>query len=190
MNRNGLFWGLVGMLLLSAALFAKGAVARKSALTKATVTVETGSIVRLDKPIDGDTILVRIGEDTLTLRLVGIKAFNPDLSRDPFAGWGKEAVSCINRLADEKPLRVLANVPAKDKAGRLLATLYVDDEDLALELVKLGVAMVYTAFPFPQMQSYLRAQATARAERKGLWGDPAAVTRADALAREWREEAQ
>ena len=184
-----MFWGLVSMLLLCAALFAKGAVARKAALTKPTVTVETGSLVRLDKPIDGDTLLVRIGEDTATLRIVGIKAFNPDLLRDPFAGWGKEAMSTINRLSDGKPLRVLANVPAKDKAGRILATLYVDDEDLGLELVRQGLAMVYTAFPFPEMQSYLRAQATARGERKGLWGDPAAVTRAEALARVWREEA-
>lgn len=183
-----MFWGLVAMLLVSAALFAKAAVARKAALTKAVVAVETGSIVRLDKPIDGDTLLIRIGDDTASLRLVGIKAFNPDLTKDPFAGWGKEAVSTIRRLADDKPLRVLANVPPKDKAGRLLATLYVDDEDLALELVRQGVVMVYTAFPFPQMQSYLRLQATARAERKGLWGDPAAVVRADALARQWREE--
>lgn len=187
MNRNRVYWGLVATLLVSAALFARGAVARKVALNKPTVTVETGSIVRLEKPIDGDTLLVRIGEDTVTLRIVGIKGFNPDLTRDPFAVWGKEAMTAINRLAEQKPLRVLANVPAKDKSGRVLATLYVDDEDLALELVRLGVALVYTAYPFPQMQSYLRAQATAKAERKGLWGDPGAVARADALAREWRE---
>ena len=49
--------------------------------------------------------------------------------------------------------------------------------------------MVYTAFPFPQMQSYLREQAGARAARKGLWADPAAAARADALAIAWREEA-
>ena len=82
----------------------------------------------------------------------------------------------------------MAHLPARDKFGRILATLYVDDQDLALGLVRDGLAMVYTAFPFPQMQAYLREQAVARAERKGLWGDPAATARAEALGREWREE--
>ena len=163
--------------------------ARKFAIVKPSVIVETGAIVRLEKIVDGDTILVKVGEETATVRIVGIKAFDPDLNKDPFAVYGREAVSQIARVARDKRIRVLTHVPAKDKFGRILATLYVDDQDLALGLVRDGVAMVYTAFPFPQMQVYLREQAAARAERKGLWGDPLALTRADALGVEWREEA-
>lgn len=184
-----MFWGLVLLLLASSAFFARGATARKSAIVKPSVTIETGAAVRLEKVVDGDTILVKVGDDTATVRIVGIKAFDPDLHKDPFAVYGKEAVAQITRVAGDKRIRVLAHVPAKDKFGRVLATLYVDDQDVALGLVRDGVAMVYTAFPFPQMQSYLREQALARAERKGLWGDAAAAARADALGREWREEA-
>lgn len=189
MNRNGVFWGLVLALLVASAFFARGAVARKAAVAKPALVVETGAVVRLEQIVDGDTLLVRVAGETTTLRIVGIKTFNPDASRDPFAGYGKEAVSLIGRLASDRPLRVLANVPPKDRFGRLLATLYVDDQDLGLALVRAGVALVYTAFPFPMMATYLREQEAARAERKGLWGDPAAVVRADLLAREWREEA-
>lgn len=184
-----MFWGLVLLLLASSALFARGALHRKAAIVKPSVTIETGAVVRLEKVVDGDTILVRVGDETASVRIVGIKAFDPDLTKDPFAVYGKEAVAQLTRVAGEKRIRVMAHVPAKDKHGRILATLYVDDQDLALGLVRDGLAMVYTAFPFPQMQSYLREQAAARVERKGLWGDPAAAIRADALGREWREEA-
>ena len=189
MNRNAAYWLLVSILLVASAAFGSSALARKAAVAKPGVTVETGALVRLEKPVDGDTLLVKVGDDTATLRLVGVKTFDQDATKDAFSGYGREAVNAINVIAQDKPLRVLGNVPAKDKHGRILATLFVDDEDLGLALVRRGVAMVYTAFPFPSMPSYLREQEIARAERKGLWGDPAAVKRADLLARQWREEA-
>jgi endonuclease YncB( thermonuclease family) len=182
------FWSLVALLLLAAAGFARGAVLRKASIAKPAITVETGAIVHLVKTIDGDTLLVRYNEDTVALRMIGIKCFDPDGTRDPFAGWGQQATHLLVERLREKPLRVMAHNPGKDKHGRALATLFLDGDDVGLDLVRRGLAMVFTAYPFPSMSRYLQEQEAARAERRGFWADAAATKRADLLAAEWREE--
>ena len=88
------------------------------------------------------------------------------------------------------PMResVLLNTPPKDTHGRSLATLFVDDKDVALSLIKRGLVVVYTPYPFPALPLYLSAQDRARAERRGLWGNEAASARAAAVAKAWENE--
>jgi endonuclease YncB( thermonuclease family) len=77
--------------------------------------------------------------------------------------------------------------PPKDKQGRTLATLFVDDEDVALKLIGDGLVLVYTQFPFPAMHEYLHEQEKAKNEHRGLWSDPLATQRAQLLVQEWRK---
>ena len=105
------------------------------------------------------------------------------------AAHGEAGKNALERALEDKPIRVLLGTPPKDKHGRALATLYVDDEDVGLRLVRTGHVLVYTAYPFPGMQRYLDAQAQAKSERKGLWADDAAAARAEALLAIWRKEA-
>lgn len=189
MHGHRKFWTLVLALFLAAAFFARGAVLRKASIAKPDIVVDTGAVVHLVKTIDGDTLLVRVEKETVALRMIGIKCFDPDGTRDPFAGWGQQATHWLVEHLREKPLRVLAHHPAKDKHGRALATLYLDGDDIGLELIRQGLAMAYTPYPFAAMSRYLQEQETARAARRGFWADPAAAKRADLLAAEWREEA-
>lgn len=159
-------------------------------LTAASATVNTGDLVKLVSVTDADSIVVRNpGGEDVSVRLLGIKALEGAPGKDALTAHGAVGKAALERALEDKPIRVLLGSPPKDKHGRALATLYVDDEDVGLRLVRNGNVLVYTAYPFPGMQRYLDSQAQAKSERKGLWGDDAAASRADALLAIWRKEA-
>ena len=162
----------------------------RRALTQANASVSTGDLVKLVSVTDADSIVVRNpGGEDVPVRLLGIKALEGAPGKDALTAHATVAKGTLERALEDKPVRVLLGNPPKDKPGRALATLYVDDEDVGLRLVRDGHVLVYTAYPFPGMQRYLDAQAQAKSERKGLWGDDAAAARADALLALWRKEA-
>jgi micrococcal nuclease len=176
--------------LLSASVFfgVEGHRARGE-IAKAGASVQTGELVTLVSITDGDSIIVQnpAGEH-VGIRVLGVKALE-GTGKDPFATHATDATNALRRALESKPIRVLVGVPPKDKYGRFLATLFVDDRDVGLTLVGEGLALVYTAYPFPAMQRYLDEQAKAKSDRKGLWNDPAAVARAELLLGVWRKEA-
>jgi micrococcal nuclease len=158
-------------------------------IVKAGASVQTGELVTLVSVTDGDSVLVQnSGGDQVAVRVLGVKAFQGS-GKDPFAIYANEATSSLRRALEGKPIRVLVGAPPKDKYGRFLATLFVDDHDVGLGLVGEGLALVYTAYPFPAMQRYLDEQDRAKKERKGLWNDAAATSRAELLLAAWRKEA-
>lgn len=162
----------------------------RGALTQANASVATGDLVKLVSVTDADSIVVRNpGGDDVPVRLLGIKALEGAQGKDALTAHSTVAKGALERALEDKPVRVLLGSPPKDKHGRALATLYVDDEDVGLRLVREGHVLVYTAYPFPGMQRYLDAQAQAKSERKGLWADDASAARADALLSIWRKEA-
>ncbi len=180
-----LFWALIVVLLGTAAFHGAKAERLRRELQTATATIATGDSVTLSKVLDGDTVLVTTSTgDTVTVRLVGVKAFDPN-TRDEAGPIGQAAEQALARKLADRPIEVELAEPPKDSHGRTLATLLVNGEDAALALVREGMTLVYTRYPFPEMATYLKEQEVARAERRGLWADPRMVTRADGLAREW-----
>jgi micrococcal nuclease len=116
-----------------------------------------------------------------------IKSFRPEPEGDSSARIGKEAISTLANLSENQKLRVQLAEPPKDVHGRTLATLYASGEDLGMELVERGLALVYTVHPFPAMSTYLQQQHAARAEHRGLWADAELGKRAELLVREWEQ---
>lgn len=192
MERSTLaFWTVVFAMLGAAAFFGLNAEARRREAQKSEAAVETGEIVTLERILDADTITVRKeGGETVAVRIVGIKAFNPQPAREPTARWGLAARDALEKACREKPIRVMLGTPPQDKHGRTLATLYVDDRDVGLDLVRAGVALVYTVYPFPSMSMYLGEQEAAQGKQKGLWGDAVVAERARLLSQEWRRQAK
>jgi endonuclease YncB( thermonuclease family) len=169
--------------------FALGVRRQRQQILQSGPALTNGALVTLASVVDGDTVIVRLESgDTASVRLLGIKAFAAGQGRDPSDRFGHEAMAAIERKAADKPLRVLLNSPPKDKYGRYLALLFVDEEDLGLDLVRRGLALVYTVYPFQAMALYLQEQESAHADRRGLWADAAAAKRAELLVREWRAE--
>jgi endonuclease YncB( thermonuclease family) len=185
-----IFWTLIAALVGASIFFARGAEEQRREARAAVAKLESGEIVSLAEVVDGDTLLVQTAaDDKVSVRLLGVKAFDTKLDKDVTGAYGQAAVDALRRTLEGKPIRVLLHSTPKDKYGRVIATLYVDERDVGLELVKEGLALAYTVYPFPTMQIYLKDQELARADRRGLWGNPDAVVRADALALEWRKQA-
>ena len=186
-----LFWSLIAVLLSASLFFAMNAEQRRKSVQAGSGKIDSGDLVRLMKVIDGDTVqVVREGQEPVTVRLIGIKSFNAKVEKDVVTPFGLAAVEALQRMMTDRPVRVMLNTTPKDKNGRYLATLFSDDQDIALYLVRQGLVLVYTVYPFPAMQGYLQEQEQARAGRRGLWASSAASERALAMINEWRGQSQ
>jgi len=185
------FWSIIVVLVGMSVFYGVNAEQQRRTVQSASGKIESGDLVRLIKVVDGDSLVAaREGQTPVTIRLVGIKSFDAKVEKDIVSPFAQAAMESIQRGMADRSARVLLNATPKDRHGRYLATLYVDDEDLALRLVRQGLALVYTVYPFPAMQSYLQEQEQARAGRRGLWSNAAVTERAVALIREWRNQNQ
>lgn len=181
---------LVVVLLAASMVFGFGAEGRRRQVQTSETNLVTGDVVTLVEVVDGDTVLLAKDGERVAVRILGIKAVEANAPKDPAAQFGQRSILELKRLLADKPIRVLVNDPPKDTHGRTLAELFVDDQDVALELVRRGLVLVYTVHPFPSMSMYLQEQARSRAERVGLWGSPEAAKRAGLLSQEWSKRAK
>ena len=182
------FWSIIAVLFGASTFYGLGVLSQVHTTHRAAGSLVSGDIVQLAKVIDGDTVLVEKDEaESVIVRILGIKAFESKIQHDVTAAYGRAAEEALGR-AGERPLRVLLNNPAKDRRGRTLATLFSGDQDVGLRLVRDGLALVYTVYPFPAMPLYLNAQEQARTEQRGLWADREVRERAEAIMREWQRQ--
>lgn len=182
-----LFWTLITLLLGSSLFFGINAEQQRRSVQRSSGSIENGDLIRLVRVIDGDSLqAAREGQEPVTIRLVGIRAFDAKVEKDVFSPFARSAVEALQRSLQDRLARVLLNTTPKDRRGRYLATLYADDQDVALRLINQGLVLVYTVYPFPNMQLYLHEQELARAGRRGFWSNAEATERALALTREWR----
>jgi endonuclease YncB( thermonuclease family) len=179
------------VLLAASLFFGIGAERQRRQSIPKEVALSTGDLVHLKQVVDGDTLLVKSDADeTMTIRLLGVKAFPTKPDKDPVSQFGKAAMSELERTLRDRPMRVMLHSTPKDRHGRFLAELFADDQNVSLKLVEKGLALVYSAFPFPSMSLYLHEQELARSERRGLWAVPEVAMRADLLIRQWSKEKQ
>ena len=192
MERNTLiFWSLVAVLVSAALYFGLNAEQRRKSVQAGSGKIDSGDLVRLMKVIDGDSVQVaRDGQEPVTVRLIGIKSFDAKVEKDVVTPFGQAARDALQLAMSGRPVRVMLNATPKDKHGRYLATLFADEQDIALQLVRQGLVLVYTVYPFPAMQLYLQEQEIARSGRKGFWANSEASERALAMIREWRGQSQ
>jgi micrococcal nuclease len=188
---SGLFWAAIIVLFGAAAFFTLSVRLEMRQVQGSRAMIESGTIVTLTKVIDGDSVLVtQEGQGSAPVRILGIKSFDAKIEKDVVTPYGQAAVQSLERILSDRPIRVLLNATAKDRHGRYIATLYVDDQDVGLRLIKEGLVLVYTVYPFPAMSLYLEQQDLARANRRGLWGNNDVADRALALAKAWQRQTQ
>jgi micrococcal nuclease len=122
--------------------------------------------------VDGDTIELSTGRKA---RYIGIDT--PETRKKEGGEWvfrpevyAVEAKARNLELVFGKPLELEFDLEKEDKYGRYLAYVYADGVMVNLQLVKEGLATVYT-FP-PNLRYYremVRFQKEAFEERRGLW---------------------
>lgn len=192
MHRNAvLFWMVIGILFSASLFYGLNAGKQRRSIHHSGGTLASGDVVRLDRVIDGDTVMVvKEGDSPATVRILGIKSFDAKVAKDPSAFIGKASVNGLEYRMAGRPIRIMLNSTPRDSRGRYLATLYVKDTDIGLEMIREGLVLVYSVYPFPAMSIYLHEQELARARKKGLWSDPEVKRRAIALIEEWQGQAQ
>jgi micrococcal nuclease len=128
----------------------------------------------VSRVVDGDTIHIqRQGSSGETIvRLLGVDA--PEM-HDPTTGrpahWAERAKSYVQARADRKNVTiVLEPIETRDRYGRLLAYVYLSDNDcLNIDLVHDGQAYADRRFPHSYHSQYAQAENDARRKQRGLW---------------------
>jgi micrococcal nuclease len=186
-----LFWGCITLLLSASFFYGFNANKMRRSLHGSEGKVNSGDVVTLERVIDGDSVIVaQEGQKPASIRILGIKTLDASIEKDVVTPYGQAAVDTLKRLMANRSVRILLHSTPKDRYGRYIAMLYVDDQDIGLHLVKEGLALVYTVYPFPTMSFYLQEQELARAGRRGLWANTEVTSRALALIREWQGRSQ
>lgn len=117
----------------------------------------TGKIVSI---LDGDTIiLLDSNNEQIRVRLEGIDC--PEKSQ-PFGQMAKQATSSF---IYGKEVRIITS--GKDRYGRTIGFIYIDDICVNKELLRLGLAWHYKAYNNDPELAKLEEQA--RASKIGIW---------------------
>lgn len=115
---------------------------------------------------DGDTLLVKIGNKKEKVRLLGV-----DTAEIAQGYWGSEAQKFTEKTTKGKEIKLETDVQERDKYGRLLAYVYVDNVFINELLVKEGYAQLLTYAPnVKYVDTLKKSQEEAKASSKGIWG--------------------
>jgi endonuclease YncB( thermonuclease family) len=131
---------------------------------------------------DGDTVTVLdSAKQQHRVRIAGIDA--PEKAQS----FGASAKENLSRLAFGKPADLRCS--KRDRYGREVCSLYVDDRDVGLEQVRGGYAWWFREYAREQSPEdrkiYAAAESAARAARRGLWQDAVPTAPWD-----WRRQAR
>ncbi|MFH1790352.1 MAG: thermonuclease family protein [bacterium] len=121
--------------------------------------------------IDGDTIQLTDGR---TVRYIGIDA--PETQKKTQTGqcFADESTNANKKLVNGAQIRMAKDISNKDKYGRLLRYVYVDNIFVNQYLVENGFAIAKAYLPdVYYKQEFKSAQEKSKTEKKGLWADNA-----------------
>ena len=134
----------------------------------------------------GHEIVVKKGDKTARIRLVGVYAFDPKIRRkNEIVNFADMAVSTWDKRFAGKDLEVTLEFEETDPRGRYLGQAHFGGEDIAEAMIREGLLAVYTEYSFRRSAVYHAAEAEARNAVRGIWSSDIAVERLKALRRTW-----
>jgi micrococcal nuclease len=137
-----------------------------SAATTTSSTVAQNELPQVLSVGDGDTLRVRQGGQTITVRLGCIDA--PESTQTP---WGQHSASRLKQLLPAGQAVQMREIE-RDRYGRTVAELFLGNQSVNLMMVREGQAVVYTQYIdncAATKDQYLAAEAQAKAQRLGFW---------------------
>ena len=136
----------------------------------ASTTDGRGIVVRV---IDGDTIVVRIGGREENVRLLGIDTPETHKPETPVECFGPEASDRLTALLPQgSAVRLVRDVEARARYGRLLAYVYRDSDGLFVDVTMVSEGYAGTLAIPPNLahrDEFDAAAAAAQGARRGLW---------------------
>ncbi len=126
---------------------------------------------KVTRVYDGDTLKAHGHDIEIKVRLVGIDA--PETSKkkghpgQPYSQQAKKYLVglILNKTVDIKGYGL-------DRYNRILGVIYLNNQNVNLEMIKTGLAEVYRGNPPKGFDTapYLEAEKRAREAKKGIWG--------------------
>ena len=137
-------------------------------LFQAAASAENTRSARVHWVIDGDTFEIEGGE---RVRLIGIDSPEYEPWKNYVQFYGKEAAEYAKSLLTGKTVLLEEDVEKKDRYGRTLAYVYLEDGQFVnLLLVQNGSARAKYYRPNIRRETVLKnAERIACAQKKGLW---------------------
>jgi len=187
---NVIFGLCVGALFLLSAYFTLSVELRRARWSSGeeATAVESGAAVEVVEVIDGDEVSVSGEHGAFIVRLQGIKAFKAASNDFEIGPIGAACVRALRSLVRGREVTVVFAEHKEDRAGRLVAYLEVDGQDVGRQLVDRGLALVYSKYPFDRERIYESAELRAKTRAEGMWGTPTARHRAEELKGRWGSE--
>lgn len=134
---------------------------------------DAGAPATVERVVDGDTLVVRLGGQQDRVRLIGIDTPETKKPDSPVECFGPEAADRLTALTPPgAEVRMLRDVEERDVYDRLLAYVFLPDGDFVnLRLVTEGFATTLSIEPNTAFApEFSAAEAAARQARLGLWG--------------------
>lgn len=132
----------------------------------ASLNLPTATVVSVG---DGDTLRMDYQGENITLRFACIDS--PETSQTP---WGAAATERLRQLTP-RGSTIQFREADTDRYGRLVAEVYAGGQNINLQMVREGHAVVYTQFlrSCPDTQDLLlQAETQARQQRLNFWNQP------------------
>ena len=120
--------------------------------------------------VDGDTLIVKMDNMKDRVRLIGVNTPETVHPEKPVEYFGKEASAFTKEMVEGKKVLLKYDFQKRDKYGRLLAYVYLEDGRLLnAEIIKQGYGFAYTKYPFTYLDAFREYEKEARDNKRGLW---------------------
>ena len=136
-------------------------------------SVGSDQLVRVQRVVDGDTIVVRTANGTDRVRYIGVDTPESVKPNTPVQCWGKKASALNRSMVEGRRVKLKYDRERRDRYGRLLAYVSRDDGlDVNAALISAGAARTLEISPNTSRATRFRVlERKARSERRGMWGE-------------------
>jgi len=142
--------------------------------------------VQVDRPVDGDTVRVKIGDKSESVRIQALDTEESQAGGDkPLTPWGKKTSDHVATLFTAgKTITLDFDEPEstqvqpdlsrfRDNFGRLLALVFIDGKDFQQHMIEDGYTPYFCKYGNVRTRDYhrryLAAERLAQSRRAGLW---------------------
>ena len=133
----------------------------------------TGPVTaRVERVVDGDTLVVRYQGGNRTVRLIGVDAPESVHPAQPVEHFGLEASAFTKARLDGQTVRLVVDRTGDtvDAYGRLLRLVYLDGGELFnATLIREGYGHAMRGFDYSMSREFIALENQAHIQGRGLW---------------------
>lgn len=136
--------------------------------------IKKGTLYTVERVLDGDTLIARVGMHDVTLRLIGIDTPEVVDPRKPVQCYGEEASEKAKEILTHKQIYIEKEAVKGDYDiyGRVLAYIHLPDGQFYNQfMIEQGYAREYTfnKEKYKYQKEFKQAQKDAKKNKRGLW---------------------